>query len=70
MSENVKKKFGAGAREFFKGVKGEFKKVVWPSFQTIANNTGIVIAVSLIVGVIVLVLDWLFGTAFREFLKL
>lgn len=70
MSENVKRRFGAGAREFFKGVKGEFKKIVWPSVKTITNNTGVVIAVSLIIGVIVFILDWLFGTGLQLFLNL
>lgn len=72
MSENTvpKKKFGAGAAEFFRGVKAEFKKIVWPDKKTLLNNTGVVIAFVLIMGVIVFILDWIFGTTFRAFIKL
>ena len=55
MAENKVKK--NKVKDFFKGVKSEFKKIVWPSFHTVANNTGVVIAVSVIIGIIVFVLD-------------
>lgn len=72
MSENVapKKKFGEKVTDFFKGVKGEFKKIVWPTKKTVLNNTGVVIAFIIVVGILVYLLDLLFGTAFRTFIKL
>lgn len=60
MADNTVKKTGK-IREFFKGVKSEFKKIVWPNFRAVANNTGVVIAVTLLFGVIVFVLDWVFA---------
>lgn len=67
MGDNAVKtgKRTAKIKEFFKGVKSEFKKIIWPSFRTVANNTGVVIAVSLLIGVIVFVLDFAFTTGFK-----
>ena len=45
---------------FFKGVKAEFKKIIWPSRETLAKETFAVIVVSVILGVIIAALDWLF----------
>lgn len=47
--------------QFLKDYKGEIKKVVWPDFKTVMKNTGVVIAVCLIVGAFIWVLD--FGLA-------
>lgn len=63
MGENTVKKTGK-IKEFFKGVKSEFKKIIWPSLRTVANNTGVVIAVSILIGVIIFVLDWAFSAGF------
>jgi len=45
---------------FGKELKSELKKVTWPSFKQLANNTYAVIAIVLIVAVIVFVLDVIF----------
>ena len=37
--------FIARAKKFFKDIKGETKKVVWPDKKQIVNNTGIVMVV-------------------------
>ena len=66
MAENKVKK--NKAKEFFKGVKSEFKKIVWPSFHTVANNTGVVIAVSVIIGLVVFLLDLGFGAGVKALL--
>ena len=48
------KGFATKISRFFKDLKGEMKKIVWPSKKQIINQTGIVIAVvtvcSLVVG--------------------
>ena len=41
MAKDTKKKAGLG--EYFKGVKLEMKKVVWPSKKEIASYTAVVI---------------------------
>lgn len=42
---------------FFKSVKAEFKKISWPDKQSIYKETIVVVAISVIVGVIIAVLD-------------
>lgn len=46
-----------GKSSFVKDTKAELKKVIWPSFKQLTNNTLAVISVVIIVGVIVFVLD-------------
>lgn len=52
-----------GVVRFFKGVRSEFKKIVWPSFDVLMKQTGTVLVVSLIIGALVAGIDWIFGTA-------
>lgn len=47
-------------RHFFKDVKAELKKVIWPTPKQLVNNTISVIVIVLIVGVIVFLLDLCF----------
>ena len=44
-------------KHFLKDTKAELKKVIWPNGKQLVNNTAAVIAVVLIIGVIVFVLD-------------
>ncbi len=39
--------------KFFREMRAELKKVVWPSFKQVVNNTGVVIATVLVVGAII-----------------
>jgi len=52
MGEANAKKVG-----FFKGVRSEFKKVIWPNRKTVAKNTYVVILVTLIIGVTIALID-------------
>ena len=52
-----------GVMRFFKGVRNEFKKIVWPSVDVLMKQTVTVIIVSLIIGALVAGIDWIFGTA-------
>lgn len=45
---------------YFKDVKSELKKVVWPSFKQVKNNTLIVIVCILIIGIFISLFDALF----------
>ncbi|GKX28471.1 hypothetical protein SH1V18_09510 [Vallitalea longa] len=47
-------------KSFFKGLKGEFRKIVWPDRTTLAKQTVTVIFVSLLVGAMITVIDLLF----------
>jgi len=45
-------------KSWFKGLKAEFKKVVWPDRPSIAKRTMVVIVVAAILGVIITIVDW------------
>lgn len=63
MAEDVKKEgIVARATKSFKATKSELKKVVWPTRKQLANNTVIVIAAILVVGLVIFGLDSLFST--------
>ncbi len=42
---------------YFKGVKAEMKKVIWPTKKELLNYTGVVILISGIISVLVYLLD-------------
>lgn len=43
---------------FFKGVKAEFKKVAWPDRQSTVKQSIAVVIISVVVGLIIAVLDY------------
>ncbi len=47
-------------KSFFKGLKAELKKVIWPTPKQLINNTIAVITIVLITAIIVFVLDLAF----------
>ena len=55
MAEEVKKKRSRG--QWFREMKSELKKVVWPDRKTVMKNTGTVLLCSLAIGVCI----WFFG---------
>lgn len=52
----------SGIGGYFKGVKSEFKKIVWPTKEETLKYTGVVIATSVIVSLIVYALDLIFAS--------
>ena len=54
---------GLGSRiaKWFREMKSELKKVVWPDGKQLFNNTLIVLASVLVVGIIVCLFDFLAG---------
>ncbi|MBQ2753950.1 MAG: preprotein translocase subunit SecE [Clostridia bacterium] len=50
---------------YFKEVKSELKKVAWPTFKQVRNNTLIVIICVLVVGAFLAVLDLGFSAGFK-----
>ena len=44
-------------KSFWKGVKAEFKKIVWPDREDLLKQSVAVLAVSLVTGAIIAVLD-------------
>ena len=62
MADNKEKVgFFASVKRRFTEIKGEMKKIVWPTKSQIVNNTLVVIAVSLIAAVLIFGLDTIFG---------
>ena len=44
-------------KSWFKGLQAEFKKVIWPDKKTLARQTTAVVAVSLILGALIAIID-------------
>ncbi len=58
---NIFVRFGRGLSKWFREMKSELKKVVWPSGKQLLNNTIVVLVAVLIVGVIVCTFDVVAG---------
>ena len=56
--ENWFKRTFKAIGKWFRGMKSELKKVVWPTWSQLLNNTLVVIVVSAIVAVIVGLFDF------------
>ena len=63
MAEEVKKKRDRGL--WFREMKSELKKVVWPNKQTVLKNTGTVLLCSLAIGACIWIFDAVVVNAFR-----
>jgi len=50
--------FFTKAKKLLLGYKSEWKKIVWPSFKQVRNNTVVTIAMILVVGAFIWVLDF------------
>ena len=44
-------------KSWFKGLQAEFKKVIWPDRKTLAKQTTAVVAVSVVIGAVIAVID-------------
>ena len=47
----------APKKDFIKGLKAEFKKIIWPDKKTLTKQTIAVVAWSVALGVVIAVLD-------------
>ena len=47
-------------KSWFDGLKAEFKKIIWPDRKSLVKQTGAVVAVSIVLGMIIAVLDFIF----------
>ena len=62
--ENIKE--NKNKKSFFKGLRAELKKVIWPTPKQLVNNTIAVITIVLITTIIVFVLDFAFESLNRH----
>lgn len=67
MAEEAKKKKDRG--QWFREMKSELKKVVWPNRQTVAKNTGTVLLCSLLIGACIWIFDFVAVSAVQMILK-
>ena len=56
--ENWLKRRWDGLTRWFRGMKSELKKVVWPTWYQVLNNTLVVIVVSVIFAIIIGLIDY------------
>ena len=56
--------------KYVRDTKGEFKKIVWPSFSSVVKNTGVVLAMCAVTGALILLVDYLCGLLIELLLKL
>ena len=59
MGNSAEKKTQAS---FFKGVKAEFKKIIWPDREATLKQSVAVVAISVVVGVIIAIIDYIAKT--------
>ena len=52
------KNVGKSIARFFKDLRGETKKIVWPSSQMVVKSTGIVLAAILVIGAGIWIIDF------------
>lgn len=55
--KNAEKEKKKGAGKYFKELRAELKKVVWPTRQQVINNTGVVLVVMSFVGLFLFAVD-------------
>lgn len=48
------------ANKWFKNLQSEFKKIIWPSKEQVAEETGVVVIISIVLGIIIAILDMIF----------
>jgi preprotein translocase subunit SecE len=48
------------AKSWFEGLKAEFKNIIWPDRKSLVRQTGAVVAVSIVLGAMIAVMDFVF----------
>ena len=60
MGDSVKKNEKTTKKpSFFKGLKKEFKKITWPGKESVAKQTTAVVIISVILGLVIALLDFI-----------
>ena len=55
--------------DFLNGIKAEFKKIVWPNKNDIVKQTIAVISSSIVLGIIISILDFIFKVLLNFVIK-
>ena len=70
MGDAVKATENPQKKSFFKGLKSEFKKIVWPDKKTLTKETTAVVVISVILGIIISIIDLVIKFGFDKILQL
>ena len=47
----------APKKSWFKGLKSEFKKIIWPDKASVARQTTAVVVITVVLGILIVVID-------------
>ncbi len=64
MSEQVEKK------SFFKGLQTEFSKIVWSAPKDVAKQSAAVVVVSVVLGLVIVILDFIIQNGIDVLVKI
>ena len=56
--------------KFLRDLKGEFKKITWPTFPSVVRNTGVTLALCAVFGLIICLIDLGLGQLIKLLLTL
>ena len=57
-TEKKKKSGGNRFGKFFRDTRGEFKKIIWPTFPTVVRNTCVTLAMCAVLGLAICLFDF------------
>ena len=57
MGDSPKTEKKSGLKDFFKGVKTEFKKISWPDRTTLLKQSVVVVTISIVLGLLITLMD-------------
>ena len=69
MGENTVQTEKAPKKSFLKGLKSEFKKIIWPSKESMAKQSVAVVISTIVLGIIIALLDTAFKFGIELFIK-
>ena len=56
----------APKKSWFNGLKSEFKKIIWPDKASVARQTTAVVLITVALGIIIVVIDYLVQIGFNQ----
>ena len=68
-AKEKKPSFITRVKKWFRELKGEIKKIVWPTRKQTVNNTAVVLGCCLVLGVFIWVLDAVFSLGFQTLIS-
>ena len=57
MGDSPKTEKKSRLKEFFKGIKTEFKKISWPDKTTLLKQSVVVVTISIVLGLLITLMD-------------